>query len=120
MEKGLLFFTLSLVAIWIILDDFYGGKHLSKMAKNMTPDINTPVDSLIETTGDVWDKAVDKAGEVKDKVSKDGEMLKDAATGKMYKDYKKAVKKNPKVKDAVEDSFWRGVWRGVRNGFHLG
>jgi hypothetical protein len=32
MEKGLLFFTLSVACLWLVLDEFYGGRKLSSIA----------------------------------------------------------------------------------------
>lgn len=37
MEKGLLFFTLSLLCLWVILDEFFGDKRLSNIALQFTP-----------------------------------------------------------------------------------
>lgn len=36
-DRGLLFLILSLTSIWLVFDDFFGGKRLSNLANMLTP-----------------------------------------------------------------------------------
>ncbi|WP_434785680.1 hypothetical protein [Bacillus velezensis] len=102
MEKGLLFFTLAIAAAWIILDDFYGNKHLTNIAKTMTPDVNTPFDQIGE------------------KVQKDAQDTADLFSGRLYKKYKETKKKDPKagkkIDEAAKKSFTNGFFDGLFKG----
>lgn len=42
MEKGLLFLTLSIGCLWLLLDEFFGGRKLSSIANSLTPQ-GTPI-----------------------------------------------------------------------------
>lgn len=114
MEKGLLFFTLALTAIWIILDDFYGGKHLSKMAQKMTPDISTPIDVV----KDGWESTKDTVEEAGKTAKKAVEKASGYDTYKKYQKMKPEQKK--KAKKAAKDSFIDGFWNGLKRGFGIG
>ncbi|KAA0817057.1 hypothetical protein EI975_21210 [Bacillus licheniformis] len=50
----------------MVLDDFYGGQRISNMALKMTPDINTPLDSVKENI----EKAQEKVEETKKNIEK--------------------------------------------------
>ncbi|MEC1692620.1 hypothetical protein P9E05_14145 [Bacillus mojavensis] len=121
MEKGLLFFTLALTAIWIILDDFYGGRHLTKMAQKMTPDIGSPLDVVTDGVESAKE-AVQDAGK---KTVKKGKKVIEKATGyDKYKDVQDAIKKKPELKDQIQkdikDSFWGGAWKGFKDMIGIG
>jgi hypothetical protein len=86
MERGLLFFTLSLLCLWAILDEFYGGKKLSDIAFFLTP-------ASKKRLADVWkddDQANRSKEEAKEKIDKSDDMTDDA---------------KDKLKDAI-DKFW--------------
>lgn len=42
MEKGLLFFTLSILCLWLLLDEFFGNRRISKVALTLTPELKIP------------------------------------------------------------------------------
>lgn len=62
MEKGLLMFTLAMGCFWLILDDFYGGKRLTKLVIKITPDVKSPLEKVEESVSTYKDK-VDKNSE---------------------------------------------------------
>lgn len=51
-EKGLLFLTLSVACLWVLLDEFYGTKKISKIAKNFVPEIPNPIEAIKENVDD--------------------------------------------------------------------
>lgn len=79
MEKGLLFLILSLACFWVILDDFFGNRHLSNFTRSISPNPSTPVD-----------KVVDKVEEIKDnydKASEEYQKRRDTLGGKFQEKY---------------------------------
>ena len=80
MEKGLLFMTLSVLCLWILLDEFFGTKKLSKVAESLTPDVglvlgggiplDTSQEEKDEAAKDIKDK-IDKNKDLKDKIKDD-------------------------------------------------
>jgi hypothetical protein len=80
MEKGLLFFTLSMFCLWVILDEFFGTKRISAIAEKMTP--NTP--SLSENLQKAW-KDDEQAQKSKEKVK--GNIEKDKKLNSKEKKY---------------------------------
>ncbi|MBV2241160.1 hypothetical protein [Bacillus inaquosorum] len=125
MEKGLLFFTLALTAIWIILDDFYGGKHLSKMAQKMTPDIGSPLDVVSDGVESAKEAVQDAGKKTVKKAKKTGKKVIEKATGyDKYKSVQDAIKKKPelkeKIQDNIKDSFWGGAWKGFKDMIGMG
>ena len=38
MDKGLFFMTLSLVCVWLILDDFFGQNYITRLVSHLIPD----------------------------------------------------------------------------------
>ncbi|MGE7954920.1 hypothetical protein [Lysinibacillus xylanilyticus] len=83
MEKGVLFFTLSVACLWLILDDLFGTKKVSGLAQSLTPDFSTPIDKFMNgsLTKEEKEQGVKDA---KDKVDKSKAIKTD--------DAKKAVK----------------------------
>lgn len=37
MDKGLLFFVIALVCLWLVLDQFYGGELITQFVVNIMP-----------------------------------------------------------------------------------
>ena len=60
LEKGLMFFTLAVACLWVILDDLFGDKRLSKVLENLTPDLKTPVETFIEGSATMEEKMQDQ------------------------------------------------------------
>lgn len=87
MEKGLLFFTLSMLCLWVILDDFFGSKKLSGIAQNLTPNIKSP--------GEAVSEFVEGTATKKEMKSKENDIKKSIDKNKNM---------NPKAKDALKDS----------------
>ena len=89
-DKGLLFFTLSLVCFWLVVDDIVGGKRLSNIASMLTPNMpsvgdvvkDKVEDATAETAKDLNEKAPDVFFDPKDK--KDQQKAKDSAKDKTY------------------------------------
>jgi hypothetical protein len=71
MERGLLFFTLALLCVWAVLDEFWGKKKISEIAAKLTP-----------TTKPVTWKDDEQANEdkenTKDKIDRSDDMSEDA------------------------------------------
>lgn len=101
MEKGLLYFTISVALLWVILDEFFGSKKLSGIADNLTPDIKSPTEAVKEAVTDTVDKAKEK---VKDAVqgTKTPKEKKDDA--KKAKDNVDKSNVNDKAKGAIKDA----------------
>ncbi|MGE2624073.1 hypothetical protein ACQH8C_23245 [Escherichia coli] len=99
MDRGLTFFTLALLLIWLVFDDLFGEKkYLSKLAQAMTP--NLP------SIGDMGQAVVDGATESVKETAKD--------TRKAQKDADKKLddimwdpviknEKDPEKKKKLED-----------------
>lgn len=49
MDKGLFFFILSLTALWLVLDEFFGQQRISQIALKLTPNVETPLSSVQDT-----------------------------------------------------------------------
>lgn len=94
-DKGLLFFTLSLLCFWLVADDLVGKKRLSNIAGMLTPDLGLPSmddlkdkakdaveDATKETAKDLNKKAPDIFFDPNDK--KDKEKAKKSAKDKVY------------------------------------
>lgn len=76
MEKGLLFFTLSLLCLWVILDEFFGDKKLlSGIALKLTPQ-STSLQAVNH----------EEANKAKETIKK--EIEKDDSLNKAEKEYK--------------------------------
>ena len=48
MEKGLLMLSLSILCLWLLLDEFFGTKKLSNVAAKFTPNIPTVPEKINE------------------------------------------------------------------------
>jgi predicted ribosome quality control (RQC) complex YloA/Tae2 family protein len=46
MDKGIFFLMLSLTALWLVLDEFYGQQRISQIALQLTPHVETPLSSV--------------------------------------------------------------------------
>lgn len=80
MDRGLTFFTLALLLIWLVFDDLFGEKkYLSKLAQAMTPNLPTlgemgqavvdgTVESVKETTTDTRKAQKEADNKVKDSI----------------------------------------------------
>lgn len=127
MDRGLTFFTLALLLIWLVFDDLFGEKKfLSKLAKAMTPNLSFPdpvrdmVDKTIDDTKenvkkDVSDTKKDTSNAIKDtKKSFDDfinggfqkEMKKDT---KDFMDWAKDFTKPDKMKKRADNDF-QDIW----------
>ena len=116
MEKGLLFFTLSMVAVWLILDDFFGSKRVSNMAMKMTPDINTPLDTVKEGIDKATESVKDGVSNYKKGQEKLAKGAKDLVTGKTWEQYLELKKKHPEKAKQIEKSMITGTWDSFRSG----
>lgn len=74
-DKGLLFLILGFSALWLVMDEFAGGKRLTALSKMLTPDLSG--------IGDV----------VKEKVLEEGEKLDEKAPGIFFSPKNKEDKK---------------------------
>lgn len=99
MDRGLTFFTLALLLIWLVFDDLFGEKKfLSKLAQAMTP--NLP------SLGDMGQAVVDTATESVKETAKDtreaqkkaDDIVNDTVFDKVIKN-----EKDPKKKEKLED-----------------
>lgn len=89
-DKGLLFFTLSLLCFWLVADDLVGKKRLSNIAGMLTPNLpsvgdmakDAVEDATKETAKDLNEKAPDVFFDPHDK--KDKEKAKKSAKDKVY------------------------------------
>lgn len=80
MDRGLTFFTLALLLIWLVFDDLFGEKkYLSKLAQAMTPNLPTlgdmgqavvdgTVESVKETAKDTRESQKEADNKVKDTI----------------------------------------------------
>lgn len=59
MDKGLFFLILSILLFWVILDDFFGKKHVSNLARNIAPTWN-PVGSFVEKKKEQYKEAAEQ------------------------------------------------------------
>ncbi|AGT13374.1 putative DNA delivery protein [Bacillus phage Wip1] len=130
MDRGLTFFTLALLLIWLVFDDLFGEKkYLSKLAGAMTPNLSLPdpardaVDKVVEDTKenakkDVTDIKKDTKDAVKDtKKSFDDfinggfekEMKKDVND---FKDWTKDLPNPDKMKEKANNDF-KAIWDEV-------
>lgn len=97
MEKGVLFFTLSVACLWLILDDLFGSKKVSGLAQQLTPSFNSPLDFAKEKVKEVVEGTATpeerekQVKEAKEKVDKSDAIKTDEA--------KKAVK------DLIDDTY---------------
>jgi hypothetical protein len=82
MEKGLLFFTLAVICLWLLLDDFFGDKRVSKLAMSVTPDVRTPIDDVKQKI----EKVKEHTDEVHKKETKKA-VEKGTVWGQFYKKY---------------------------------
>lgn len=85
MEKGLLFLTLAMLCLWVILDDFFGDRKLSNVAKQLA--------GSVKENGLEWvnEDQAEKAKEEKEKEIEDDPSL------------------NPSEKKWLQD-FWDKFW----------
>jgi len=67
MEKGLLFLTLSMLCLWAVLDELFGDKRISGIARQLTP-TSEPMVWLDEK------KATDQNVKIKEKIDKDDKL----------------------------------------------
>ena len=74
MEKGLLFFTLSVLCLWVILDEFFGNGMLSSGIKKVTPDV-----SLFSSNKYTEEETKEKVEEWKTKVDNNDGIKTDGA-----------------------------------------
>lgn len=58
MEKGLLFLTLSILCLWLVLDEFFGERRLTAMVLKLTPDSDTTIGEIKEKVTAKMDEAV--------------------------------------------------------------
>lgn len=89
MEKGLLFLTLAVGCGWLVLDEFFGNKRISNIAKNFTPTAPSITEAIKETVVGTEEQQKKKA--------LDQEKLKNAV------DKNKNIKTD-KAKKAVKDA----------------
>ncbi|QWG70199.1 hypothetical protein EXW32_27815 (plasmid) [Bacillus mycoides] len=130
MDRGLTFFTLALLLIWLVFDDLFGEKKfLSKLAQAMTPNLSAdPVRDLMDKTvedtkenvkKDVTDtkketkKAVDDTKKSFDDFINGGfekEMKKDVND---FKDWTKDLGDGGKMKEKVNNDF-KSIWDEIQ------
>ncbi|MES5883188.1 cytoplasmic protein [Bacillus cereus group sp. MG21] len=116
MDRGLTFFTLALLLIWLVFDDLFGEKKfLSKLAQAMTPNLPTlgdigtavvdgTVESVKETTKDTREAQKEADKKVKDTIL-DPPIKVDKGT----KDTLEKIKENEKKREeigAYKDKGW--------------
>lgn len=127
MDRGLTFFTLALLLIWLVFDDLFGNKkYLSKLAGAMTPNLSLPdpvrdmVDKTVEDTKENVKKDVaDTKKDTKDAINDtkkswddfinggfEKEMKKDA---KDFKDWMKDLPNPDKMKEKTNKDF-KDIW----------
>jgi len=70
-DKGLLFFTLSLLCFWLVADDLVGKKRLSNIAGMLTPDLPSVGDMISDKAGELADAAKDKVEDATKETAKD-------------------------------------------------
>lgn len=97
MEKGVLFFTLSVACLWLILDDLFGTKKVSGLAQQLTPNINMPVDFFKDKVKDVVEGTA--TPEEKEKQVKEAKEKVDKSESIKTDDAKKAIK------DLIDDFY---------------
>jgi hypothetical protein len=66
MDKGLFFFILSITALWLVLDEFFGQQRISQIALKLTPNVDTPLSS-VQSAIEEKKKEVDQKVEQKKK-----------------------------------------------------
>lgn len=134
MDRGLTFFTLALLLIWLVFDDLFGEKKfLSKLAQAMTPNlpslgdmgqavVDTATESVKETTKDTRDaqkKADDKVNDgLFDKVIKNEKDPKKKDTLEKLKEAEKKRKETGAFKDKGSWGYsWEDLFSDIKGWF---
>ncbi|HDR7311503.1 TPA: hypothetical protein QCX08_004011 [Bacillus cytotoxicus] len=130
MDRGLTFFTLALLLIWLVFDDLFGEKkYLSKLAGAMTPNLSLPdpardmVDKAVEDTKenakkDVKDIKKDTKDAVKDTKKSFDDFINGGFEKEMKKDFEdfknwgKDLPNPDKMKEKVNNDF-KSIWDEV-------
>lgn len=126
MDRGLTFFTLALLLIWLVFDDLFGEKkYLSKLAGAMTPNlpslgdmgqavVDTATESVKETTKDTRDAQKKADDKVKDTLL-DPPIKVDPKTKDTLDKLKEAEKKRKETGTYKDKGSWGYSWEDLFN-----
>lgn len=126
MDRGLTFFTLALLLIWLVFDDLFGEKKfLSKLAQAMTPNlpslgdmgqavVDTATESVKETTKDTRDAQKKADDKIKDSLF-DPPIKVDEKTKDTLDKLKEAEKKRKETGTYKDKGSWGYSWEDLFN-----
>ncbi|MEK5046149.1 cytoplasmic protein [Bacillus sp. FSL L8-0637] len=99
MDRGLTFFTLALLLIWLVFDDLFGEKkYLSKLAQAMTPNLPTLGDMGQAVVDGATNSVKETAKDTRDAQKKADDIVNDTVFDKVIKN-----EKDPKKKEKLEE-----------------
>lgn len=99
MDRGLTFFTLALLLIWLVFDDLFGEKkYLSKLAQAMTPNLPSIGDMGQAVVDGATNSVKETAKDTRDAQKEADKTINDAMFDKVIKN-----EKDPKKKEKLED-----------------
>ncbi|WP_260851098.1 MULTISPECIES: cytoplasmic protein [Bacillus] len=128
MDRGLTFFTLALLLVWLVFDDLFGEKkYLSKLAQAMTPNLPTLGDmgqAVFDTATDSVKKTVtDTRKAQKEADKKAGDIIwdplikneKDPKKKEKLEEIKDKLNKKKDVSPYKDKGTWGYSWEDLFN-----